>query len=256
MSLYFSASNTLYFLSALAVVIFVLGFLGKLFLWTQGKAPSFHEKAHVKNVIWIFFRNVILQKQIFQQSIIRWIMHMLIFVGFMGLLIQTSSLFFCSHFLSPESSFVIFFYQGNGKLILDFWGDLFGLFMVVGLAIAFSRRFIFKSERLDTMYSDVFALLLLLVIAITGFWCEGVRIAQVEMTPALRFSFVGYPLAILLKGVHLDGLNYHSLVWVHVLVSLAFIAYIPFSKMLHIFAAPTEILINASEEALRKDIYR
>lgn len=255
MTLHFSASATLYIFSAFAVIIFLIGVLAKLFLWSQGKAPSFHEKVHVKNVIWILFRNVIFQKQILQQSIIRWITHMLIFMGFMGLLIQTSFLFFCSHFLSSESLLLLFFYKGNGKLILDFWGDLFGLFIVVGLAIAFCRRFILKSEQLDTLYSDVLALSLLLVIVVTGFFCEGIRLSQAELSQQMRFSFVGYPLAILLKGLHLDGLSYNSLVWVHLLVSLTFIAYIPFSKMLHIFATPTEILINASEEALRKDIY-
>jgi nitrate reductase gamma subunit len=255
MSLYFSASDTLYVFSTLAVTIFLLGFLGKIFLWTQGKAPSFHKKAHVKNIIRIFFRNVIFQKQIFRQSRVRWIMHMLIFGGFMGLLIHTTFLFFCSHFLSPESTFVLFFYKGNGKLILDFWGDLFGLFMILGVVIAFSRRIILKSEQLDTMYSDILDLLFLFVIGITGFFCEGVRISQGELTPEMRFSFIGYPLAILLEGLHLDGLNYGSLVWIHLLVSLIFIAYIPFSKMIHIFTTPTEILINASEEALRKDIY-
>ncbi len=255
MYLYFSASAALYVLSALAVLFLLLGFAGKLYVLMQGKASSFHKKARVKNMIWIFFRNVIVQKQLFEQSVVRWTMHMLIFVGFMGLFMQTSFLAFCSHFLSSESSTVLFFFQGKGKLLLDFWGDLFGLFMVVGLTIAFCRRFLLKSKQLDTVYSDAFAVLLLLVIVFTGFWTEGVRIAQAEFAPELRFSFIGYPLAIVLKRISLDGFKYEILVWIHAIVSLAFIAYIPFSKMLHIFATPTEILINASEEDLRKDIY-
>jgi nitrate reductase gamma subunit len=180
---------------------------------------------------------------------------MLIFVGFMGLLLQTSFLFFCSHFLSPESSLVVFFYEGKGKLILDFWGDWFGICMVVGLTIAFCRRFILKAEQLETLYADAFALFLLLLIGISGFWCEGVRIAQVALTPEMKFSFIGYPIALMVKGLPLTESSYEWWVWVHIIASLSFIAYIPFSKMLHMFTSPTEILVNASEEELRKDIY-
>jgi nitrate reductase gamma subunit len=255
MSLYFSASASLYILTLFAVIIFLLGFAGKLFLWKQGRAPSIHEKVLLKNIFWIFFRNVILQKQILQQSIVRWSMHMLIFVGFVGLLLQTSFLFFCSHFLTSESSLVVFFYDGKGKLILDFWGDWFGICMVVGLTIALCRRFVLKAEQLDTLYSDVFALFLLMLIAISGFWCEGVRIAQEGLTPEMRYSFIGYPIALTVKGLPLKESSYAWWVWVHVIASLSFIAYIPFSKMLHMFTSPTEILVNASEENLRKDIY-
>jgi len=255
MSLYFAASTPLYILSLIALIVFLLGFAAKLFLWRQGKAPSLRAKLLVRNLIWVLFRNVIFQKQILQQSIVRWSMHMLIFAGFMGLLLQTSLLFFCSHFLSPESSPAFFFYQGSGKLLLDFWGDWFGLCMVVGLMIAVCRRFILKPEQVDTLYADAFALLLLLLIGISGFWCEGVRIAQAKLTPDMNFSFVGYPVSLLLKGLHLQELNYRWWVWVHVIASLSFIAYIPFSKMLHIFASPAEILVNASEENLRADMY-
>jgi len=180
---------------------------------------------------------------------------MLVFVGFLGLLLQTSFLFFCSHLVSPESWLVLFFYKGNGKLFLDFWGDWFGLCMGAGVSMAFCRRFILKPQQVDTLYSDVSALFLLLLIAISGFWCEGMRIAQTELTPDMKFSFVGYPVALLLKGLHLQELTYPWWVWVHVIASLSFIAYIPFSKMLHIFTSPAEILVNASEENLRKDIY-
>jgi nitrate reductase gamma subunit len=41
--------------------------------------------------------------------------------------------------------------------------------------------------------------------------------------------------------------DYSAMVWVHTLISLVFLAFIPFSKTWHAFVSPVEIALDASE---------
>ncbi len=104
------------------------------------------------------------------------------------------------------------------------------------------------SEQLDTISSDTTAILFLLFISLTGFFSEAQRLAALDFEPYMRYSFIGCPLASLIRSMPSLTINYYSIVWIHTLISLVFLAYIPFSKMFHVFVSPVEIALDASEK--------
>ncbi len=73
--------------------------------------------------------------------------------------------------------------------------------------------------------------------------------AQCHSSPA--WSFGGYALSKAFKPVAsvTDGAGLVTFFsWVHYLTALLFLAYLPFSKMFHIFASPLSLLVNSAME--------
>ena len=248
MHMYFKATALLYTLSVCTLIILLVGVYANIYLWRKGKAKSLHHKLHYGSMIKALILDALLQVQLFKQSIVRWVMHFCIFWGFMGLLAHTTLLAIMSHFLSPDLSFTQYIFLGSGRQILDVWGDLWGLILLIGVAIALLRRYIFKAEQLDTIASDTTAILFLLFIGLTGFFAEAQRLAPLDFQPYMRYSFIGSPLASVIRSIPSLAINYYSIVWIHTLISLVFLAYIPFSKMFHAFVSPVEIALDASEK--------
>lgn len=255
MYMYFKAGSILYILSAVMLIIFVYGVYENIAIWRKGKALGHQRKLDKWLVFRTIFYEIILQLQVLKQSKIRWLVHICIFSGFWGLLMHTGMLFVLSHFIPPGSIVSRYFFLGSGRLVLDLWGDLFGSLLFLGVMLAIVRRYLFKTEQLYTIATDTISILLLLSITLTGFICEALRLASLPAAPAMAYSFLGNLLAFPLRHVQLPFLNYISVVWIHALISLAFVAYIPFGKMWHVVAGAAEILINASEEGERADIY-
>ena len=254
-SLYFKATGVLYTLTVLSVLVLAAGIYCSVVLWLKGKAPSLHHRISVAAMVKVFITDVVLQLQILKISFVRWLMHFCIFVGFMGLLAQTSVMALVSHF-APADNFLtrtMFTVEeelgGAGARVLDVWGDLFGLMLVVGLAIAIVRRYVLRTAQLETITKDTVSVVLLSVIALTGFLSEAFRLMDPMYAPVAAYSFVGYPLAQLLQACGIGQASYQLWVWIHAAVSLFFLAYIPFSKAWHIFVSPVEIMIDASERA-------
>ena len=246
--MYFKATALLYTLTVFTIIILLVGIYANIYLWRKGKAKSLHHKLHYGSMIKALILDALLQAQLFKQNIVRWLMHFCIFWGFLGLLAHTTLLAIMSHFLSPNLSFTQYIFLGPGRQILDVWGDLWGIILFVGISIALLRRYIFKTEQLDTIASDTTAILFLLFIALTGFFSEAQRLAALDFEPYMRYSFIGCPLASLIRALPSLTINYYSIVWIHTLISLVFLAYIPFSKMFHVFVSPVEIALDASEK--------
>jgi len=123
--------------------------------------------------------------------------------------------------------------------------DLFGLAVLVGVLMALDRRYLKKPDRLgykgkpDNTPDDAIALLLILGIVVTGFIIEALRIF-VTNPPWEYWSFVGWTLSKAFVGVNIDTAKIlHKVTWwTHTFIALGFIAYIPFSRLLHIFTTP------------------
>ena len=156
----------------------------------------------------VFVSDVLLQMRICKEDIIRWLMHMLIFVGFMFLLF--------THALDKiivTSLFDRYYLDLNPYLIVA------GLMVLAGVAIAAYRRFILKVPRLKTAGPDYYALIILAVIIISGLAMELTKLTSYE--------------------------NYQSYWNIHVYACLFGLAYLPFSKMLHVLTTPVSLLANA-----------
>jgi nitrate reductase gamma subunit len=253
--MYFEATVLLYILTVFTLAIFFIGIYANIYLWRKGKAASLHHRLNFASLIKALILDVLLQVQLFKQSLLRWMMHFCLFWGFLGLLAHTTFLAIMSHFLPSEIAFTKFIFLGPGKKFLDVWGDFWGILLLIGIIIALMRRYILKAEQLDTIATDTTTILFLLVIVLTGFISEAGRLAAVPFKPQMLYSFIACPLASLIRSIPSFAYDYHSMVWIHALISLVFIAYIPFSKMWHIFVSPVEIALDASEKIGLEKIY-
>lgn len=137
-------------------------------------------------------------------------------------------------------------FLGKPYLVFSFIMDLFGLAAIVGVVMAINRRYFEKPDRLgykgkiDNRVDDAIVLVLILAIMVTGFLIEGVRIAAFDYPSFEKWSFVGYITAQMFQGVSLSTLKitHVGLWWFHALLGIGFIAYIPYSRLLHIFTSP------------------
>jgi heterodisulfide reductase subunit C len=118
----------------------------------------------------VFFLDVLFQRKILKESFLRWLMHMCIFGGFMLLLLwHALDAFITSAFFEDYSSTL------NPFLFLR---NLFGVVVIVGLAIAAYRRFFQKQHRFVTTVMDHYAMIIVAVVMLTGFLLEGSKIVS------------------------------------------------------------------------------
>ncbi len=229
-----------------ALAVFAFGAWEKLHILRQSGRGALYSKFRPGPVFRVFWREVIAQLQLKERGLLRWVMHLLIFYGFLGLAL-ISALIEGIKLLNVESD--------ANRYLVDFWGDLFGWLLLVGLAIALYRRVVRHEEQLFSIAADGWALGLLLTLVVTGFGLEALRFSLLPLAETHWFSFIGYPLSL---GLRWGGATkaWLSVLWtLHGLLGGVFIAYIPYSKFTHIIASPVEVLVNASEEAWRSDLY-
>ena len=171
-----------------SLLIFIIGFVYKFYIWVSGQITgqtlsySTEERfSHtVKGVLGVIFSarivdlvkvlilDVILQRRILKEDALRWVMHMLIFVGFMLLL-------FFHAFESWTSANLFEDYASTANPYL-FLRNLFGLMVFAGVGIAVYRRRILKVPRLYSNPMDRYAIMIVAVIMLTGFLLEGAKI--------------------------------------------------------------------------------
>ncbi|MBI5967700.1 MAG: (Fe-S)-binding protein [Deltaproteobacteria bacterium] len=126
--------------------------------------------------------------------------------------------------------------------------DLVGSLGIVALIMAFYRRYVKKPETLtyDTSRGNLVALLLLLGIFVLGFSVEGLRITRTQ--PGwVGWSPVGWIFSQAFSGLSdSNQILLHRLLWrLHLFLVLGFLAFLPFSRMLHILTAPANIYMRA-----------
>ncbi len=193
--------------------------------------------------------------------------HRFIFYGFMTLFAGTVILGFDTDFLQPVfgvSYFHGWFYLAY-KEVLNVLGTLF----VIGLLVMMVRRAVIRPAKLDYARPDrrpgepqfdrhtyeigdwVFVSTLL-VIALTGFLLEGVRIAMTDPGYGAT-QFGGWLFAQPLSGLSdstLAGLR-HGLWWFHGLLAITFVASIPWTKATHMLTSYLSLsLQNADAERI------
>lgn len=232
-------------------------FIRKWRAWNRGTAgPQALEEGRMRVVV-IWFSEVLLQRQLFGLSPLRWLVHMLIFYGFAGLVFL--SLFTVIlrplGYLGIDGGMTDFFLQGKGYLFTKIWGDAFGLALLAGLVAALIRRTFFRSAQQDNNQADIGLLLFLLWLTISGFALEVLRIALVPDWQA-RYSF--FARLFVPSGVYTpDQLRpWLTALWsVHAFSVAGLMVYLPHSKLMHSLLAPAVIAMNALGEHDRKDIY-
>ncbi len=239
------------FLAALAVCVF--GIARKARGWQRGRKSGVSvSPAKALGRLW---RDAVLQAKIWRSGAAG-LSHALVFWGFVVLFIGT-----CIVALEEYGSWLLgrehLLFTGNFYLGVSFALEVFGIFFLVGLVLALSRRKTGGRFRPLNRPIDLALLWLFLVIGLTGFLTEGLRIAAagggMEEHPYERWSFVGWGLARCLQDVELAVLELsHLALWVfHMVLSMAFVALVPFCKLRHIFFAPLNIALREDRKAGR-----
>jgi Fe-S oxidoreductase/nitrate reductase gamma subunit len=154
-------------------------------------------------------------------------MHLFIFYGFFSLFIATTLLAISTY--SPVK-----FHHGAYYLGYEAVFDFLGLFFVFGVGWALVRRLSARPPALTRQPVDVWTLVLLLVLGITGYALEAGRIAN-SPKPWDTWSFVGYALAQVLGQIPNEA--YVSIWWFHMVWVFAFFALLPQMRLRHIVVA-------------------
>ena len=189
------ASLSIFFLGVLYK--FYTWFSGKIGIWADDYTTSQRAKAALKSFvrfllskkilisIKVFVLDILFQKKIFKESMLRWWMHLLIFGGFI-LLLTVHAL--DAIFIEP-----IFKYYYSTINPFFFLRELFGVLVLIGLGIAVYRRHIRKVPRLKTNGKDIYAIVIIAAIMISGFLLLGVKMtAYSEFERMVEdFAFVG-----------------------------------------------------------------
>jgi Fe-S oxidoreductase/nitrate reductase gamma subunit len=164
-------------------------------------------------------------------------MHSFIYFGFLVLFLATVILEI-DHQL-PES---LKFLHGRTYQAYALGADVFGVVFVVGILWAIGRRYVQRPYRIriKTKPEDAMILGTFLVIGITGFVVEALRIALAGRPQFEEWSIVGYPLADLVDGWTAGTLrDAHRWLWVtHVIAFLAFLVILPTTKLRHMITSP------------------
>ena len=114
---------------------FIRGFIGIIF------------SLKIFTLIKVFILDVILQRRVLKEDILRWVMHMLIYGGFMLLILM--------HALGEIITASIFSDYYSTLNPFFFLRDLFGLMVILGVLIAVYRRFIMKIPRFKSNGMDI-----------------------------------------------------------------------------------------------------
>ena len=165
------------------------------------------------------------------------IFHQFVSYGFVVLTIATTV-------VALDADFGTTIMRGDFYLYFQsFTVDLFGALVLLGVAMAAARRYIKRPQKL--VYTDEATLILvaIFVICLQGFLVEGWRIAATN-DPWGAWSPFGNLIARasrpLMSVVALQWAH-RGTWWFHLAVSFSFIAWLPYTKMMHVLTAPLNI---------------
>ena len=217
-----------------AAVIFSYGMFAKLWIWRKGRKDSHSRKKKIKVFKFLFY-DAFLQRGILRLNPLRWVNYMTLSMGFAVLFILM--LFVYGYIIAADLR--TFGIPSMGGRILDFLMDFLGLSILVGVILSALRRYALKQSQLKTEVRDNVALLFIFLIILTGFLLEAFRIAVLPFSLKNGASFVGFTLALLFRHLPLNWTTFHFYFWnFHFLLAFAFIAYVPYSKFVHIVTCP------------------
>jgi nitrate reductase gamma subunit len=156
--------------------------------------------------------DVFYQKPIADCSRARWIAHLAMFWGFLGLAVTTT----LDEIVNPAAAPL------ELTSPIRILGNISGVLFVAGVSVSIGRRLFVPSVRENSNLGDFVFLLLLFLTGVSGFTTE-------------IFSD--------LNVVFPDGFSY----WFHIILVTALLASAPFSKFVHAIGRPILLLVKRSE---------
>jgi len=260
----------------LGAIVFFTGLTLRLFLYWRGQWDfwalvrgvfSTLFSAKIVKLIEVVFLDGILQRRLFGQDKLRWLMKVLIMIAYPGILIAGHlkvevmpqfermphlirffyaafcDFYFFRDIASPSLSF-------SDALFAIFF-DLFGAMILMGEFIAIYRRFVAKSVTFKTSIGDIVAVNLLGGWFVLRFFCEATSILTYTLPASVaQYWFVSFGLSKIIAplGLPWSSLNYP--LWsVSGLFLATLVAFIPYNKKLwHIITIPVVMFVNLMPE--------
>jgi heterodisulfide reductase subunit E len=234
----------------ISIILFIVGMYIQLDKWGRG-IPEGATKPYgafgalsmiissifskgIGHALEVLILDVAFQRRTFRRRKIEWFMHILIFWGWIGLLILTivaAAAEFAGPFLfGKDHTYFVGVWQS-----LELPNNIFGYMLFLGIVIAIGRRLLSTDKDVQARNADIDWILILglLIVVITGFY------AQMLRGDINRNLIEAYP----------SGFFNNITVLFHEVFTLLFcVAYLPFSKYFHMITAPLTILVNHGGE--------
>lgn len=230
------------FFILLALAFFFWGIYRRSRLWFVGKKeiPSAKEMGTVP-ILWLRIRSVLIDAIAHRRILKEFypgLLHLLLFLGFvapLGVIIITQPVFTLPSFIAKILSFAL---------------DVIALAAIVSLVLFIIRRYITRPSRLDNRPEDLTALILILLIILTGLTLESLRLSVVGKD-SVAWAPLGRAISALWNSANL-GINTRGLLAtivfrVHFFLVLAAVAYIPYSKLFHVISSPWNMFFRSLE---------
>ncbi|MBI4321507.1 MAG: respiratory nitrate reductase subunit gamma [Chloroflexi bacterium] len=240
-----------YALAALAAAIFLLGTFERVWLWSQGKDRPDAALAGVgfaevlkSSVTKAFSRDCLLASRTFARSRVRGAVLVCIVWGssalFAGVLVSAVI------WVSPIQLISLEVLRVLSSLM-----DVAGGALLIGLLIALARRYFFRPPRWISTRRDGVVLILFTLAVVTGFLMAGARLAGSGWALVLQWPFgtlFGFSMAVIIDASSFDAWGWHrALYLLHAGAAFALIAYVPYSRLFHIFASPITTFVASQE---------
>jgi Fe-S oxidoreductase/nitrate reductase gamma subunit len=178
------------------------------------------------------------------QKIYPGIMHFLLFWGFAIQIIGTIISILQFELFTP---FIITFPREGAYLGFELIMDIAGIMIILGGLMALFRRTVLRPNFLETHWDDWFALGMVFLIPILGFFSGGFRIYASQ--PEWRtWAPVGNLFASFFSLFNINESAYdafhQTFLWTHIGAALVFVGSIPFTKLRHIITGPLNITLR------------
>ncbi|MBT7610677.1 MAG: (Fe-S)-binding protein [Bacteriovoracaceae bacterium] len=235
----------MYVLLALSMLAMMKGIHQKLIFITGNKgikaglAELFPKKLNIKS----FFHTALLSGKTPRLKDVA-IFHGLIFWGFFILWIATDLV--AIHYDTPFKVF-----KGTTYIVVSFLADIAGIAVLLGLCLAYTRRYINKPPYLSATKpkEELYMYIMLASLVIIGYLTEGVRILGQDMPIGEKsWAPIGYYLATLFQSLNLSDATlstfYRGLWLFHMINTMVFIAAIGYTKFSHILFLPFQALVT------------
>jgi heterodisulfide reductase subunit E len=194
--------------------------------WNQVTEESHH--GHGKPILEVLILDIIFQRRILKRSPIRWIMHLFIFGGWMTLF-ALSGLMFAVEMIE-KVGIELPFTAGEFRDFLSIPNYIFGYILLIGVLIAIVRRLFVSDVREASIMYDWVLIGVIFLVTISGFIADGIRTGFI-------WSFGLAPSAAPPASL------FHSIISLFLCI-----AFIPYSKYIHVIATPLAILANKGGE--------
>lgn len=229
----------MYFFAVIMLGIFAYGVVRRYRLWKIGQPETRWKDSWqgIKDIIVYGFGHKRILKDLAPG-----VMHLAVLVGFIFL-------FFATAIITLQADFGINIFRGALYVFIKITTNLFGLLATLGVLYLYYRRYVKRPDKLDNKQDDLIALTLVFVILVTGFLLQGLRMAG-EHDPWAVYGFAGYwmiePLQAMFSQEQLLAMHKFTW-WFHMFVAFGFIAYLPYSKLFHIFLGPLNQFLRKRE---------